>query len=93
MENLRGSIPSLIRTLTTENDHHVIIDMKNVKFIDSSFLGHMISLDKKLKVCGNFLVFFNIQSSVMELLIVSRLHKFFKIGNNLTEAIAELKLP
>lgn len=55
------------------------IDLSNTRFIDSSGLGALLSLNKALRAQGGELKLLNPSSAVAQLIELTRLHRVFEI--------------
>lgn len=73
--------------LIKRGHYHIILNLSNVKFIDSTGLGAIIS---SLKVLGNKgdIVLCGVQSAAMTLLKLTRMDQVFRIYADEEEAIA-----
>ncbi|MCP4130595.1 MAG: STAS domain-containing protein [bacterium] len=69
-------------SLTDSNNLKVAIDMKNVIFIDSSIIGALISMHKKMKALNGQFVMLNINNDLMHILQQGSLDKYFAIFND-----------
>lgn len=66
------------KDLTSSQDI-VSIDLSKTRFIDSSGLGVLLSLNKTLRAQGGVLKLLNPSSSVAQLIELTRLHRVFEI--------------
>lgn len=57
----------------------VCIDLSKTRFIDSSGLGVLLTLNKNLRACGASLKLINPSSAVCQLIELTRLHRVFEI--------------
>lgn len=62
-----------------EHDEEVCIDMQNTRFIDSSGLGVLISMNKTLRARGGVLKILNPAPAVTQLIELTRLHRVLEI--------------
>ncbi|MBK0381720.1 STAS domain-containing protein [Pedobacter sp. SD-b] len=69
----------------------MVIDMSNVLYMDSSFIGALVAGLKKVLSKNGEIVLANISNDVMALFELTRLDKVFKIYHNTDEAINSLK--
>ncbi len=65
----------------------VVIDMGNVKFIDSSGCGTLLSCLRKLVSLGGDLKLFGVQKPVHTLFELVRMHRIVEIFNTKEEAV------
>lgn len=63
----------------TEQAQEVSIDLSKTRFIDSSGLGVLLSLNKTLRAQGGVLKLLNPSSAVTQLIELTRLHRVFEI--------------
>ncbi len=61
--------------------HHVSIDCKQVEFIDSSGIGALLSVQKRLAK-ENAVTLLNTQAAVMSVIELLRLHRIFNLKNS-----------
>ena len=78
-------------TLLDRYQKHIIIDLRQVEYVDSSFLGalvailkHAISLKKEVLLTG-------LRKDIYNLMALIRLDKVFKIYANLQDAAQSLQ--
>ncbi|OYW77341.1 MAG: hypothetical protein B7Z37_04660 [Verrucomicrobia bacterium 12-59-8] len=55
------------------------IDLSNTRFIDSSGLGVLLSLNKSIRARGGVMKLLNPSSAVAQLIELTRLHRVFEI--------------
>lgn len=55
------------------------IDLSNTRFIDSSGLGVLLSLNKSVRAAGGILKLLNPSPAVAQLIELTRLHRVFEI--------------
>ncbi len=72
-----------------EGDHRVVLDLGEVELLDSTGLGGLISLLKKLPPAGS-LVLCGCRPPVAELIRLTRLDRIFKTFGSQAEALASL---
>ncbi len=63
----------------TEQAQEISIDLSKTRFIDSSGLGVLLSLNKTLRAKGGVLKLLNPSSAVAQLIELTRLHRVFEI--------------
>ena len=59
--------------------NEVNIDLSNTRFIDSSGLGVLLSVNKTLRAQGGILKLLNPSNAVAQLIELTRLHRVFEI--------------
>ena len=69
----------------------VLIDFANVEYVDSSFLGAMVSSLKYAVANKTDIVVMNLAKDIQDLFALIRLDKVFKIYANKTEALTDIK--
>ncbi len=66
-------------SITDGNYKSVVVDMKNVNYMDSSGIGALVAGQKKMKAhAGNFAIM-NLHEDVLNILKLATLDRFFKI--------------
>jgi len=76
------NVSELKKTLFSVTDganKSVIVDMKNVNYMDSSGIGALVAGQKKMKAHGGHFALMNIHEDVLNILKLATLDKFFKI--------------
>ena len=66
----------------------IIINMENVQYIDSSFLGALVSVLKHVISFKSDLVLVGMRKDIANLFALIRLDKVFKIYDNFNDALA-----
>jgi anti-sigma B factor antagonist len=72
--------------LIDKGGKYVILDFKNVTYVDSSFLGSLVSSLKYAMARGTDIVLVGLQQDIYDLLHLIRMDKVFKIYKNYQEA-------
>ncbi|HOW83635.1 MAG TPA: STAS domain-containing protein [Spirochaetota bacterium] len=65
----------------------VVVDMKNVNYMDSSGIGALVAGQKKMKAHNGKFALINIHDDVLNILKLATLDKFFKIYEGEDELI------
>jgi anti-sigma B factor antagonist len=73
-----------------DSNPKLIIDMVNVKYMDSSFIGALVAGLKYILTRNGEMALINIQDDVLVLFELTRLDKVFKIYDSLEEAQTNL---
>lgn len=68
----------------------LMIDLEDLKYMNSSGLNVLIQLLTKTRTQGGESVIYNVNKKVNELLIITKLNTLFKVANNKQEAIVML---
>lgn len=72
-----------------ENNNYIILNLKNVNFVDSSGLGSLVSILKKIGKNGDLLIC-NVNSNILSMFKLTRMDRIFKIFENEEDAIKSL---
>src|SRR5580765_2432123 len=78
-----------IHSLIEEEYKHIIINFENVTYIDSSFLGTLVSSLKYAMSKQAGLCIVNLKKDIHALLQLTRIDKVFKIYSTTSEALAQ----
>ena len=81
------SVKDELNTIMKHQDVKLIIDFDNIKYIDSSAFGALISILKTAKENNGKLRFSNMSSEVMELIEVMQLNTIFNIFATIEDAL------
>jgi anti-sigma B factor antagonist len=65
----------------------VIVDMKNVNYMDSSGIGALVAGQKKMRAHNGNFILMNIAEDVLNILKLATLDKFFKILQDESELL------
>jgi anti-sigma B factor antagonist len=74
-------------TLITESKKNVVVDMTDVKYVNSTGIGILISGYTTLKNAGGDLKLAHISDKVQGVLNITKLNQIFNIYNNVDEAV------
>ena len=83
---LKESVASLVR----EGERHVVLNLSQLSFVDSSFIGELVACSLVLARAGGTLRLASTSRRVNELLLVTRLGQIFDSYETDAEAIASL---
>ena len=86
--------PEIISELENFNGNgnlKVIIDISDVRYINSSGIGVLITLLTKVRNKGGELCLINPSESVQKLLIITKLQAIFKVFSSISEAKSNLQ--
>lgn len=81
----------ILRKLLNEGKRKIVVDLKNVKIINSAGLGTLISGLTTMRNSGGDLRLANPNDKIESLLKITRLIKVFEIYNSIDEAIESYK--
>lgn len=87
-----NSSPNIRKTfdeLTTSKEKKIIINLKDVSYIDSSGLATLVEMLKKAKGYGGRLKLSNLADKVKSLFEITKLEKIFEIYHTAEQAIAD----
>lgn len=79
-----------IDDLLTQGKSKLIIDLSDLKYMNSSGLNVLIQLLTKTRTNGGESVIFNVSKKVNDLLIITKLNTLFKVADNKADAIKML---
>ena len=68
----------------------IIIDLKKVEYIDSSFLGAMVAILKHAIAMKQEIILISLTKDINDLLLLIRLDKVFKIYSNYQDALTHI---
>ena len=86
-ETTREFRQNLTKLIDKNKWRKLIIDMSNVEFADSSFLGSLITGLKKITSNQGDIRLFGLQSAVKTMVELTRLYRVFEIFNTKEEAL------
>lgn len=68
---------------------HLIISFEKVEYIDSSFLGALVAILKKIMILNGKLVISNLNDDILNLFELTRLDKVFNLKQSIETALQE----
>jgi anti-anti-sigma factor len=77
-----GELKEKLTNIWTNEIDTVTVDCTNVDFLDSSGIGTLISIQKRLKMGGAPLCLSNVQPGVRSMIELLHLHRIFALKNN-----------
>jgi anti-sigma B factor antagonist len=77
--NIQEIGEQLFRLVENLERKKLVLDFGKVEYLSSAALGKLITLQKKLKTVGGWLVLCNIEAKIHEVFKVSKLDKVFEI--------------
>jgi anti-sigma B factor antagonist len=89
LENADAFKSQVIQLLDAHNKS-VVIDLNQVEYIDSSFLGALVAILKHAIAMKKEVILVALKKDVHDLLLLIRLDKVFKIYNSYKEALTHL---
>lgn len=69
---------AILQQFITNNKSKILIDFRNVTYIDSSALGLLLEAMKKLKIQNRELGILSISRDILEVFIATQIAQFFK---------------
>jgi anti-sigma B factor antagonist len=82
-----GELKTLMLGLFDEGKNNMIIDLKDVRFVDSSGLGSLVSGFKNASARNGNLKLSGLQPQVRSMFELTRLHRVFEIFPDAEEAL------
>ncbi|WP_353139037.1 STAS domain-containing protein [Pseudopedobacter sp.] len=86
--NIADDFKSKIIEKIESGERNLIISFKKVTYIDSSFLGALVSVLKALLAVNGKLVLVDVNSNIYSLFEITRLNKVFIVESSLEKAIS-----
>lgn len=83
-----GMLRTTIKDLTGQGSKKILVNLKEVSYIDSSGLGEMISSYATVTNAGGEIKLLGSQDRVRDLLTITKLYSVFEDFNNEAQAIA-----
>jgi anti-anti-sigma factor len=74
-------------SITDGSNQSVIVDMKNVNYMDSSGIGALVAGQKKMRAHNGKFALMNIHDDVLNILKLATLDKFFRIYDTEDEIV------
>ncbi len=81
-----GDLKAFIIDMIEEGEPNIVVQLQQVKFIDSSGLGALLAGFKHATAKSGKLALSNLQPQVLSMFELTRLNRVFEIYNNLDEA-------
>ncbi|HBE9078824.1 MULTISPECIES: STAS domain-containing protein [Serratia] len=78
-----------IQAMIAQGTHHILLDFGQVDFIDSSFLGTLVSLLKSLHGKGELAVC-SLNNNIHSMFKLTRMDKIFTIGADKSNALQQI---
>ncbi len=88
-----NSLKDFIRRRLQDNRVQLVLNMKNVDFINSSGLGAMVSILKDVRLAGGRLALSDLASYVKEIMAITQLINVFEIYETQDEALKTFTSP
>ncbi|MEQ1635295.1 MAG: STAS domain-containing protein [Methylococcales bacterium] len=81
-----GELKEYLLQLIEKGEKQIIVQLEQVRFIDSSGLGALLSGNKHILAKSGRLALVNIQQQVLSMFELTRLNRVFEIYSDLNEA-------
>ena len=88
-----GALRSTVKDLIAQGDKKILLNLKEVTYIDSSGLGQMISSYASVSEASGTIKMLNTQSRVQDLLTVTKLYSVFEIFSDESVALISFVTP
>ncbi len=86
-------ISEIIRDLLKRGQHKILVNLKDVSYIDSSGIGELVGAFTSVQAQGGHLKLLNPAVKVVNVLRLTRLDHFFPVETDETAAIQSFALP
>ena len=87
----QGKFVELIETVLDQKSPHILLNMENITYIDSSGLWALFEGHRKTQRIGRSFFLCNVSKDVKRVLVITQLASKFVIVNNEAEAISSLE--
>ena len=84
-----GELKTYLLQLIENGENRIIIQLGNVRFIDSSGLGALLSGNKNIALKAGRLILSNIQKQVLSMFELTRLNRIFEIYKDVEDVFNE----
>ena len=74
-----GELKTYLMQLIESGENRIVVQLANVRFIDSSGLGALLSANKQIALKSGKFALTNIQKQVMSMFELTRLNRVFEI--------------
>ena len=89
-KNQAGNLLMKVEEMIENGKSKIIINLANLKYMNSSGLNSMIQLLTKARKDGGEVVICNMNKKINELLLITKLNTLFKVVDTEAEAVALL---
>lgn len=86
-----ATVPRLreqLHSLVAQGQHHIVVDLEGVDFLDSTGLGVLVGALKRVRTNGGDLALVCTQSRIRKVFEVTGLTKVFSLYDSVDEAVA-----
>lgn len=89
----RATFKAAVERSKADGVRHLILNMQDVRFLDSSALGTLALLTQSLSVTKSTIGLLNPRSYVKEIITLANLHQLLPVYHSEQEALAACRLP
>lgn len=82
----------VVELISNNHEHQVVINLKQIQFIDSSGLGSLLAILKNLHASGGELKLSEMNKPIRTIFELVSMHKIFEIFNSTDDAIQAFHL-
>ncbi len=86
--NYAQEFKNILEKRMNDNNLNIIISLKGCKYMDSTFLGALVSAARKLKKLGGSLKIADLHSETLVLFEITGMTRIFEIYRTIDEAVA-----
>jgi anti-sigma B factor antagonist len=86
-KNQANELMKSMDTLIEEGKNKLLIDLSELKYMNSSGLNVLIQLLSKTRTAGGESVIFNVNKKVNDLLVITKLNTLFKVADTKEAAL------
>ena len=80
-----------VHDLVAKGSKHILLNLENISYIDSSGIGELVSAFTSVKNSGGELKLLNLTKKVHDLLQITKLYTVFDIWDNEASAVTAFK--
>ena len=80
-----------VHDLVAKGSKHILLNLENISYIDSSGIGELVSAFTSVKNSGGELKLLNLTKKVHDLLQITKLYTVFDIWDNEASAVSAFK--
>jgi anti-sigma B factor antagonist len=80
-----------VHDATAKGSKHILLNLENISYIDSSGIGELVSAFTSVKNSGGELKLLNLTKKVHDLLQITKLYTVFDIWDNEASAVSAFK--
>jgi anti-sigma B factor antagonist len=82
-----NALGEILRDLTSKGHKKILVNLKEVSYIDSSGIGELVSAFTAVTQEGGHLKLFGLSAHVEDKLVITRSHTFFEVYENEAAAV------